>query len=213
MDPLASLVDWISLYGVLGLFAAGLAERVVPALPSHAMLVAIGMAAAEDNGSFPAAFIMTTCGSVVASLALFLFVRAVGPDISGKLLYGTGRLLGLPSTRIDRMLVSLRARDRSLSLIAQIIPTVRFVAPLAAALVRLNAWRFATGTALGIALWNGVFLTAGYTAAQWMPDLNASALAIKVLLLVLAVETLSVLIWRLLGRTNWRRTCSEDQAC
>lgn len=46
MDPLASLVDWIALYGVLGLFAAGLAERFVPALPSHGMLVAIGMAAA-----------------------------------------------------------------------------------------------------------------------------------------------------------------------
>jgi membrane protein DedA with SNARE-associated domain len=213
MDPLASLVDWIALYGLLGLFAAGLAERFVPPLPSHAMLVAIGMAAAEDSWSFPAAFIMTTCGSVFASLALFLLVRAVGQDKSAKLLYGVGRLLGLPSKRIDKMLISFRARDRSLSLIAQIIPTVRFVAPLAAALVRLDAWRFATGTVLGIALWNGVFLAAGYTAAQSIRDLNASALAVKVLLLVLAVETLSVLIWRLLGRTNWRGTSSEDQPC
>lgn len=213
MDPLASLVDWIALYGVVGLFAAGLAERFIPALPSHGMLVAIGMAAAGDSWSLPSAFIMTTCGSLFASLAMFLVVRAVGQDVSGKLLYGTGRLLGLPSTRIDRMLISFRARDRSLPLIAQIIPTVRFVAPLAAALVRLNAWRFATGTLLGIALWNGLFLTAGYTAAQSIPDLNASAAAIKFLLIVLGVETLSVLIWRLLGRTSWRRTSSEDQAC
>ncbi|SON55249.1 SNARE associated Golgi protein [Hartmannibacter diazotrophicus] len=213
MDPLASLVDWIALYGMLGLFAAGLAERVLPALPSHAMLVAIGMAAAEGNWSFPAAFIMTTCGSVLASLALFLVVRAVGQGVSARLLYGVGRLLGLSSKRIDRMLISFRARDRSLSLVAQIIPTVRFVAPLAAALVRLNAWRFATGTLLGIALWNGVFLAAGYTAARSIPGLNASVLAIKFLLLVLAVEALSVLIWRLLGRTNWRQASSEDQAC
>ncbi|HQS45293.1 MAG: membrane-associated protein [Rhizobiales bacterium 24-66-13] len=213
MDPLASLVDWIALYGVLGLFAVGLAERFVPALPSHGMLVAIGMAAVEDSWSLPSAFIMTTCGSLFASLALFLVVRAVGQDVSGNLLYGTRRLLGLPSKRIDRMLISFQARDRSLSLIAQIIPTVRFVAPLAAALLRLDAWRFAAGTLLGIALWNGVFLTAGYAAAQSIPDLNASALAIKFLFLVLAVEMLSVLIWRLLGRTNWCRTSSEDQAC
>ncbi|MBS7542511.1 DedA family protein [Ancylobacter oerskovii] len=213
MDPLASLVDWIALYGMLGLFAAGLAERVIPALPSHAMLVAIGMAAVEGHWSLPAAFILTTCGSVFASLALFLVVRAVGQNVSGMLLYGTGRLVGLPSTRIDRMLISFRARDRSLSLIAQVIPTVRFVAPLAAALLRLDAWRFATGTLVGIAVWNGVLLTAGYAAAQSIPDLNASALAIKFLLLFLAVETLSVLVWRLLGRTSWCRTSSEDQAC
>ncbi|PDQ22257.1 membrane-associated protein [Mesorhizobium sanjuanii] len=213
MDPLGSLVDWIALYGLLGLFAAGLAERFIPALPSHGILVAIGMAAVEDSWSLPSAFIMTTCGSLFASLAMFLVVRAVGQDVSGKLLYGTGRLLGLPSTRLDRMLISFRAHDRSLSLIAQIIPTVRFVAPLAAALVRLNAWRFATGTLLGIALWNGLFLTAGYTAAHSIPDLNASAAAIKLLFIVLGVESLSVLIWRLLGRTRWRRTSSEDQAC
>lgn len=213
MDPLGSLIDWIALYGLIGLFAAGLAERFIPALPSHGMLVAIGIAAAGGSWSLPAAFIMTTCGSLLASLALFLVVRSVGQDISAKLLYGVGRLMRLPSERIDRMLSSLRARDRSLSLIAQIVPTVRFVAPLAAALVRLDAWRFAAGTLLGIGLWNGVFLAAGYMAAQSIPDINASALAIKFLLFVLAVETLSVLIWRLLGRTSWRQTSSEDQAC
>lgn len=213
MDPLASLVDWIALYGTLGLFAAGLAERFVPALPSHGMLVAIGMAAVEESWSLPAAVLLTTCGSLLSSVSLFFVVRAVGQDMSAKLLYGSGRLLGLAPGRIDRMLVSFRARDRSLSLIAQVIPTIRFVAPLAAAFLRLDAWRFATGTLLGIALWNGLFITAGYTAVQVIPDLNASALAIKFLLLVLAVETLSVLIWRQLGRTDWRRTHPEDRAC
>ncbi len=213
MDPLASLVDWIALYGMLGLFAAGLAERFVPALPSHAVLVAIGMAAMEDSWSLPAAFIMTTGGSAVASLALFLVVQAMGPDMSARLLYGVGRLLGVPSKRIDRMLASFRARGHTLSLMAQMVPTIRIIAPLAAALVRLDVWRFATGTLLGVALWNGAFLAAGYAAARSFPDLNASALAIKLLLLVLAVEILSVLIWRLLGRAHWRRTLPEDHAC
>ncbi|TIR27836.1 MAG: membrane-associated protein [Mesorhizobium sp.] len=213
MDPLASLVDWIAFYGMLGLFAAGLAERFIPALPSHGMLVAIGMAAAGGSWSLPAAFIMTTCASVVASIALFLVVRTVRQDVSAKLLYGTGRLLGQPSTRIDGMLTSFRARGRGLSLIAQIVPTVRFVAPLAAAVVRLDAWRFATGTLVGVALWNGAFLAAGYLAARSIPDLNASALAIKLLLLVLGAETLSMLVWRLFGQSYRRRTSSEDRRC
>ncbi|KAA0020268.1 membrane-associated protein [Salinicola corii] len=213
MDPLASLVDWIALYGVLGLFAAGLAERFVPALPSHGMLVAIGMAVVGDSWSLLTAFIMTTSGSVLASVALFLVVRAVGQGVPAKLLYGAGRLMGLSSLRIDRTLAAFRGRETSLSLMAQMIPAVRLIAPLAAALLRLNAWRFATGTLLGVALWNGVFITVGYTAVQWNPDLNASALAIKFLLLVLALEMSSVLIWRLVGRIDRCRIDSEKRAC
>lgn len=213
MDPLASLVDWIALYGVLGLFAAGLAERFVPALPSHGMLVAIGMAVVGDSWSLLTAFIMTTSGSVLASVALFLVVRAVGQGVPAKLLYGAGRLMGLSSLRIDRTLAAFRGRETSLSLMAQMIPAVRLIAPLAAALLRLNAWRFATGTLLGVALWNGVFITVGYTAVQWNPDLNASALAIKFLLLVLALEMSSVLIWRLVGRIGRCRIDSEKRAC
>ncbi len=47
-------------------------------------------------------------------------------------------------------------------------------------------------------------------AARSILELNASTLAVKLLLLVL---TPSVLIWRPLGRTNWRRISSENQAC
>jgi membrane protein DedA with SNARE-associated domain len=209
MDPLADLIDWIALYGSFGLFAVGLAERVVPALPSYGVLAAIGMAAVENTWSLPAAFIMTTCGSFCASLALYLIVRAMGQDMSTRLLYGTGRLLGLPPTRIDNILASFRAGVRTLSFIAQIVPTVRLIAPLAVALLNLDFWRFATGTLLGIALWNGLFIAAGYVAVQMMPNLNASALAIKVLLLLLAIEVLTALTWRILDR----HASSADQAC
>jgi membrane protein DedA with SNARE-associated domain len=50
MDPLGNLVEWIAIYGIFGLFAIGLAERFLPALPSYGVLVAIGIAA--DDGGF-----------------------------------------------------------------------------------------------------------------------------------------------------------------
>lgn len=73
-----------------------------------------------------------------------------------------------------------------------------------------HARRFATGTLLGVALWNGAFLIAGYAAAQAVADLNASAVAIKFVLAILGLEALSVLLWRRFGRVHGRR--AQDPA-
>ena len=55
LDPLGSLIDWIATYGIFGLFAIGLAERFIPALPSYGVLVAIGIAAVDGAWSIPVA--------------------------------------------------------------------------------------------------------------------------------------------------------------
>lgn len=68
MDPLGSLIDWIAVYGVLGLFAIGLAECFVPALPFYGVLVAISIAAVDGAWSVPVAVIATTAGSFSGGL-------------------------------------------------------------------------------------------------------------------------------------------------
>lgn len=78
MDPLGNLVDWIAIYGIFGLFAIGLAERFLPALPSYGVLVAIGIAADDEVWSLHTAVIGTTIGSLIGALGLYLVVRAVG---------------------------------------------------------------------------------------------------------------------------------------
>jgi membrane protein DedA with SNARE-associated domain len=72
VDPLGSLIDWIATYGVFGLFAIGLAERFIPALPSYGVLVAIGIAAVDGAWSITVAIIVTTTGSICGALALYL---------------------------------------------------------------------------------------------------------------------------------------------
>ena len=204
MDPLGSLIDWIAVYGMVGLFAIGMAERFVPILPSYCVLVAIGIASVDSAWSLPDAIILTTAGSFSGGLVLYLLVRAVGQSRSSKLLYWFGRLLGLSSARIDRILSSFRARERTLIVISQLIPAVRLIAPLVAGLIPANFRRFAGGTILGIALWNGMFIAVGYFAVLAVPGMNASALAIKVLVLLITVEVLLALGWRFAVRCAWR---------
>ncbi|MCC2612149.1 VTT domain-containing protein [Neorhizobium sp. Rsf11] len=197
MDPLADLVDWIALYGILGLFSIGLAERFVPVLPSYGVLVAIGIAANNDVWSIHTAVLATTMGSFVGALTLYALVLAFGKQRSASMLYAAGTWVGLSRQRIDLTISSLRGREQSIAVTSQLIPTVRLVSPLAAGLMGTGIMKFASGLAVGIVSWNGLFIGAGYLAVTLLPGINASVLALKTLLVLIAVEAVSALVFRL----------------
>jgi membrane protein DedA with SNARE-associated domain len=197
MDPLADLIEWVAVYGIVGLLSIGLAERFVPALPSHGVLVAIGIAASEDVWSVQAAVIGTALGSFVGALGLYLLARAVGERKSVGILYAIGKRIGISRHRIDLSISSLRAREQSLTITSQLIPTIRLIAPVTAAVLGTSVLRFASGLVVGILLWNGVYILAGYVAVMALPDINSSGLALKVLGLLVVVEVLIAVVSRL----------------
>ena len=86
MDPLGALVEWIAVYGIVGLVAVGLAERFVPVLPSYGVLVAIGIAAAHDAWSVAAAVAGTVAGSLAGCLLLYGLALALGEARTRRLL-------------------------------------------------------------------------------------------------------------------------------
>ncbi|MBB3660165.1 membrane protein DedA with SNARE-associated domain [Rhizobium sp. BK650] len=203
MDPLGNLVDWIAIYGIFGLIAIGLAERFLPALPSYGVLVAIGIAAG-DLWSLHTAVIATTLGSFMGALSLYFLVRVIGRKRSATLLYAVGRWVGLSQPRIDWTLSSLRDREQSLTILSQLIPTVRLIAPVAAGLLGTSTLQFAAGVAVGIVLWNGLFIAAGYLAVLASPGINSSMLAMKILILLVVTEGLVAVLWRLQRRSAMR---------
>ncbi|SFB55956.1 membrane protein DedA, SNARE-associated domain [Rhizobium sp. NFR07] len=211
MDPLGYLVEWIALYGMFGLFAIGLAERFLPALPSYGILVAIGIAADGEVWSLHTAVIGTTVGSSIGALVLYLLVRAVGEKRTTALLYSVGGWVGLPRPRIDWTLSSLRERERALTILSQLIPTVRLISPVAAGLLGTNTLRFVAGVSIGIVLWNGLFIAGGYLAVLAIPGINSSALALKILILLVASELLIALAWRLQRRYLMRLSPGASQ--
>jgi membrane protein DedA with SNARE-associated domain len=204
MDPLAHLVDWIAIYGIFGLLAIGLAERFLPALPSYGVLVAIGIAADDEVWSLHTAVIGTAVGSSLGALGLYLLVRAVGQKRSKAVLYSVTGWVGMSRPRIDWTLSSLRDREQTLTIVSQLIPTVRLIAPVAAGLLGTSTLRFIAGVAIGIVLWNGLFIAAGYLAVMAIPSINSSALALKILVLLVTAELLIGLVWRLQRRYSTR---------
>ncbi|WP_368517967.1 DedA family protein [Rhizobium sp.] len=204
MDPLGNLVDWIAIYGICGLIAIGLAERFLPALPSYGVLVAIGIAADDEVWSLHAAVIGTTVGSSIGALGLYLLVRLVGKKRTTAFLYSLGGWIGLSRPRIDWTLSSLRDRECALTILSQLIPTVRLISPVAAGLLGTSTLRFIAGVSVGIVLWNGLFIAAGYLAVLAIPGVNSSALALKILVLLVSAELIIALVWRLQRRFRTR---------
>lgn len=206
MDPLGVLMTCVATYGVVGLFALGLAERFVPILPSYGVLVAIGIAAAEGAWPVTSAVAATMGGSVAGCLLLYGIAAALSEDRSQRLLTAVGRLAGMSSKRVDRTLASFQEHQRLLVFGSQLIPTVRLISPAIAGLFRANMTSFAAATMAGIAVWNMLFIGVGHVAASIAPSANASVLAVQVLIILVATEVILALAWQWHRRRRSRIT-------
>ncbi|TKV76163.1 VTT domain-containing protein [Rhizobium sp. AU243] len=205
MDPVGVLIPWIATCGVIALAGATFLERLIPILPSYVLLVVIGMATADGHFYLPTALALTTVGSVLGCLVVYAAGAAMGENHSRNLLERLARLVGVSSAGFVRWLERFRANENSIALGAQMVPTIRLISPGISGLLRTNFWPFLCATALGATLWNAIFIGAGYAAASGAGDANASLLAIKTLVAVVAVEGGIVLWWRATARRRASR--------
>ncbi|MGV9194337.1 DedA family protein [Microbacterium sp. MC2] len=153
---------------VIGPVGAGIAialENLFPPLPSEVILPMAGLAAGQGSFSLLEALLWTTAGSVVGALVL----------------YGLGAWLGLRRVRAiaDRMpLIKVQDVDRTVEwfgkhggkavFFGRMIPIFRSLISIPAGVVRMPLWRFTLLTLAGSAIWNSVFVLAGYILGdQW----------------------------------------------
>jgi membrane protein DedA with SNARE-associated domain len=196
MDPLGDILPWIATWGVFALIGVMLVERLVPILPSYAMLVAVGIAVGDGYLSIATALAGTVLGSLIGCLLLYATVLLLGEERSLAFVRRVGRACGVKAERVERWIQYFRAHQRVLALAAQLIPTVRLFAPAIAGLLRARSRPFLAGSAIGIALWNTLFMGAGYVAAVATDDRNASLVALKTVGLLLAAGAMAVILWR-----------------
>jgi membrane protein DedA with SNARE-associated domain len=184
---------WIGAYGLVGLFAVALAERFVPVMPSYGLLLAIGIGAGDKAWSLPAAFLSTVAGGMVGCATLFYALRALGAARSTRLVNKAGRLFGMSLDRIEQGTASFRRNQTALAFALQLVPTIRLFAPAFAALLRGNSRSFLAASAVGVAVWNGLFIGIGAFASHSLPKANMTVLALAALGCLLIAE--AVLFW------------------
>lgn len=196
MDPLGNLIDWAAPYGVSGLFIMAFIERLAPIVPSYGLLVAVGISA--EAGAWPVglAVLATLGGSLAGCLLVYGLCAAIGEARSAAFLIRFSRLFGISSERMDRMLAELRHRRNMLAFGAQLVPTVRLVAPGVAGFLRIGLRSFVWASSWGVALWNGLFIGVGYLAPGFVDPENATTLALQVLVVLVLCELLAYMAWK-----------------
>jgi len=194
-------MPWIAACGIAGLFGLMLVERLLPILPSYGLLVAVGVAVGEGYWSLPLALAMTVIGGIAGCALFYGLGWGLGEARAGALLRRTAGFFGMAPARVDRCIAWLRDRGALFALVAQLVPTVRLVVPGVAGLLRARPLLFFTATALGIGLWNGLFIGTGYAAASLVePAPNASSIALTALVALVLLELMGTMMWRSFSR-------------
>ncbi len=164
--PFGLALSLASANSIVCLAGLSLIERLIPVLPSHVLLAMIGVAGAQGAWTLPEAIVVTVLGSFAGCLFHYALGNLWPEDGVLTLLRRLAPLGRMQPARIDELIEGIRARPTRLALWSQLVPFVRLVAPALAGLLETSFTRFASGAAAGIALWNTLFITAGYLAAQ-----------------------------------------------
>ncbi|MQT00004.1 DedA family protein [Streptomyces jumonjinensis] len=184
----SSAPGWInSLMDTLGAPGAGIAialENLFPPLPSEVILPLAGFAASTGQMNLIAALLWTTAGSVIGALAL----------------YGVGALLGrertiaiaskLPLVKvsdIERTEAWFAKHGTKAVFFGRMIPIFRSLISVPAGVERMPIPVFLGLTTLGSAIWNTIFVLAGYLLGENWEDVVGYVSTYSKAVLVMAV--------------------------
>lgn len=184
-----TIADWaVNLMNTLGGPGAGLAialENLFPPLPSEVILPLAGFAASRGELSLAGALFWTTLGSVAGALVLYGLGAGFGRD---RVRAVAARLPLISLGDIDRTEAWFARHGGKAVFLGRMVPIFRSVISLPAGVERMPMRRFLLYTTAGSALWNTVFVLAGYLLGEnWeLVERYAGVLQKVVIVVVLA---------------------------
>lgn len=178
MDIVDIIIAGFVGYGIAGLVAVAFVERFIPVIPSSAMLVTIGAAAADGHWLAWEAVLATAVGGSLGWILSFLMVQRFGVARSTPLLLA----LGASPQRIEGWLEAAAKNRMGIALLLQLLPTARILAPLIAVVPGKRRRDVHMASFVGIATWNAVFIGAGYVTASAAQTSNVTGVVLGLML-------------------------------
>jgi membrane protein DedA with SNARE-associated domain len=168
-EELTGVAGWaVDLMEALGPFGAGLAialENVFPPLPSELILPLAGFTASQGTFSLTAALLWTTAGSLAGALLLYWLGAAFGRQ---RMHAVWDRLPLVDEDDLERTEAWFERHGRKAVFFGRMVPIFRSLISVPAGVERMPLWLFVLLTLAGSAIWNTVFVLAGYLLGeQW----------------------------------------------
>jgi membrane protein DedA with SNARE-associated domain len=192
MDLLGTLFEK---YGLLLAFAAVLLEQLGPPLPSGPLLMVAGALATEGRVSPWSLAGVAWGASMLGKIALYVVGRRYGRPAMGALC----RLAVTPNSKIDKTDRRFERWGAVLLIFAEFIPGVRTLAPSLAGAEKLSPASFLLYSAVGAALWTGLYLGIGLVFSEQIDEvlvLVERSGKVAVVVIVVAIVYFAVRWWR-----------------
>ncbi len=144
-------------YGYVLLFAWVLVEQMGIPLPATPILLAAGALSAENELSFPLAFLAALAAALMADSGWFLVGRKYGHHVLRLLC----KLSLEPTICVRRTQNSFGRRRRVTLMVAKFVPGLAMLAAPVAGQNGMGYWPFLLFDGIGVTLWVGALLTLG----------------------------------------------------
>ncbi|MCB7135589.1 DedA family protein [Cellulosimicrobium marinum] len=149
--------------GPVGAAIAIALENLFPPLPSEVILPLAGFTASQGSFGLAEAILWTTAGSVVGALALYAVGALVGRE---RTRWVAERLPLVKVEDVDRTEQFFLRHGGATVFFGRFIPIFRSLISIPAGVERMPVWRFTLLTTAGSAIWNTLFVLAGYTLGE-----------------------------------------------
>ncbi len=158
MEPL-SLVHYISQYGIIFIFFIVFLEYLnIPGIPGGIILPLAGMWASNSGVNIFIVLGISVIAGVIGSWVLYFLGRRGGNFFIEKYT----RKFPKHKPIINKSMDKLRVYGNLGVFLCKFIPTVRTLISIPAGVLKLDFVKYTVYSTLGILIWNGVFIGAGY---------------------------------------------------
>ncbi|MFI7454220.1 DedA family protein [Nonomuraea sp. NPDC049714] len=200
------MVDWVvSLMAALGAPGAGIAialENLFPPLPSEVILPLAGFTASMGRMNLVEVLVWTTAGSVVGALALYWIGALLGRE---RTLAIAAKLPLVKVSDIEKTEAWFLKHGKATVFFGRMIPIFRSLISVPAGVERMNLVTFLLLTTAGSAIWNAIFVMAGYLLGnEWELVETYAGIGSKVVLGLVALAVVVFIVVRLRERSKGR---------
>ena len=158
-------VDVVEKLGATGVGLLVAAENLFPPLPSEIILPLAGYVASQGKMSLLLAIVGATLGSYFGALALYWLGALLGRERLRRIVE---RLPLVDVVDMENAEAWFARHGGKAVLFGRCVPLVRSLISIPAGIERMPLWRFSLYTLIGSAVWNTIFVVAGYQlGARW----------------------------------------------
>ena len=199
-------------YGYIGICLLILIENVFPPIPSEVILTFGGFMTTQSNMSIWMVILVSTIGSVLGAIILYLVGRLINKDVIERWLDGkVGKILRFKREDVEKANTWFEKKGKLTVLFCRCIPIVRSLISIPAGMSKMAFIPFILLTTLGSAVWNTVLVVLGNLAGNsWEKISHIIDKFSDVILIILVVAIVGFLIYHFTKKDNKKESKKED---